>query len=894
MDFITRDDLIAAMNQWTLEKPRTLSEILVARGALDPADRMILDQMVDRHIARHGGDARQSLSSLDIGPTARSALDPIDDADVKESLRGLSQVESTQPFEPGQEQTASWSDRGGFPNERFQIIRLIDEGGLGRVFLARDGELNREVALKQMKEQAAESAQSRARFVLEAEITGNLEHPGVVPVYAKGECDGRPYYAMQFVRGENLKSAADQFHGDRKLADDPARQKAELQKLLRRFLTVCETMAYAHSRGVIHRDLKPKNILLGPFGQNLVVDWGLAKVVGRPEQEPPSDATLRPASQSGVEPTTAGTRMGTAAYMSPEQARGEVGRVNPASDIYCLGATLYYLLAGRPPFEGDDNVELMLKVERGQFRPSREVNPAIDRALDAICRKAMALNPEDRYQSPSALAEDLEHWLSDQPVAAYPEPVHTRAARWIRRHRQLAGSLGAVFFVALLAIAYHDWMISRAENKARGQLKITLGSLGYMLELCGVSLASLPNTERLRENVANNGLAVCRQLGESFPDDAGVQLGTSQVYRVIAGIQRIMGQFEGSRQASDRAIVILSQLSDSDPKDPEPRSWLVESLIDRGSLLYMHGRTPESERDFDLAIAEAERLKNNSHVDLYPRGKGMALINLSELYAGRGQAKQALSAAETAVELLGPLAQPETPLPRTPGDRWLLAIALLDRGSAKKLSGDKTAALRDLEEAERVAGRLSREMPDYDDAKFQLVRLWNLRSEWLADDPSRLGDALNTADRAIDALNALIKRSQSISFYPEQLALSRTTRARVRYLLGPASYDDALADCDAARKLAAGLIDAARNRTGKNPHYLSILGRAHEVESHVHRQKGEMEGWRSSLIAARDMLEQTLAIDDSRANDRDLLADIVKRLDEARGSNSKPASSSNR
>jgi serine/threonine-protein kinase len=893
MDFITRDDLVAAINQWTCEKSRMLSDILVERGALDPGDRIVLEQIVDRHIARHGGDARQSLSSLDLGPTARSALDPIDDTEIKESLSGPSQMEATQVFEPGRDEPASWSHRGGFSDGRFQIIRLIDEGGLGWVFLARDGELNREVALKQIKEGVVDYERSRARFLFEAEITGNLEHPGVVPVYGKGEYhDGRPYYAMQFVRGENLKTAADRFHRDRDLSADPARRRAELQKLLRRFLTVCDTMAYAHSRGVIHRDLKPKNILLGPFGETLVVDWGLAKVVDRPEHEPPSDATLRAPSQSGVEPTTAGTRLGTAAYMSPEQARGDVGQVTPASDIYGLGATLYYLLAGRAPFEGEDNVELMLKVERGEFRPPREVNPSIGRALDAICRKAMALEPADRYQSPSALAGDLEHWLSDQPVAAYPEPVHTRAARWVRRHRQLAGSLGALALLAVLAIVYHDRTISRAENKARGQLKITLGSLGYMLELCGVSLALLPNTERIREEVANNGLAVCQQLGENFPEDAGVQLGTSQVYRVIAGIRRIMGQFEGSRQASDRAITILSRLCESDPKDPEPRSWLVESVIDRGTLLYMHGRTLESERDFELAIAEAEKLKNNNRADLQPRGKGMALINLSEIYVARGQAKDALAAAETAVELLGPLAQPKTPAPRTPGDRWLLSIALIDRASAKKLKGDKTAALGDLEEAERVANHLLSEVQDFNDAKFQLARLWNLRSEWLAEEPTRLDDALKTADKAIETLNALIKGFQSIPFYREQLALTLTTRARVLDLLGPARYDDALADCEAARKIAADLIDAARDRIGKNPHYLSSLGRAHEIESHLRRRKGDMEGSKRSLMAARDMLEQTLACDDSRASDRKLLADIVKRLDET--ASSKPGSNSSR
>ncbi len=323
MDFITRDDLVEAMHQWTLVKSQTLSEILVAKGALDPDDRSILEKMVDRHVARHGGDPRQSLTALEVAPNARSLLEPIDDPDIQESLSTLSAILSASAKRGDSSETANWTS-GEHGACRFRTIELIDEGGLGKVYLARDSELNRDVALKQMKEDIARHPQSRARFVFEAEITGNLEHPGVVPVYGKGEySDGCPYYAMQFVRGENLKTAADLFHRDAELAADPVARKAELQKLLRRFLTVCETMAYAHSRGVIHRDLKPRNILLGPFGETLVVDWGLAKVVGRAEDLPREEATLRPPSSSDVEPTTAGTRMGTVAYMSPEQGAGK-------------------------------------------------------------------------------------------------------------------------------------------------------------------------------------------------------------------------------------------------------------------------------------------------------------------------------------------------------------------------------------------------------------------------------------------------------------------------------------------------------------------------------------------------------------------------------------------
>jgi serine/threonine protein kinase/Tfp pilus assembly protein PilF len=358
---------------------------------------------------------------------------------------------------------------------RYRILRAHARGGLGEVFVAEDQELHREVALKEIVREYAADHRSRSRFLVEGEITGNLEHPGVVPVYGLGTYqDGRPFYAMRFIRGESLKEAIRRFHDSDVPGRDTGERSLAFRQLLRRFIDVCNAVAYAHSRGVIHRDLKPGNVMLGRFGETLVVDWGLAKV-GVTDQEASSakgteehgERAVQPRSGSQAEPTQLGAALGTPEYMSPEQASGRHDEVGPASDVYSLGATLHTLLTGRAPAVGAAVGKGRLKAHRGEVSSPRQVKRVVPAALEAICRKAMALRPDDRYFSALSLAADIEHWLADEPVAAYPEPLIQRTRRWLRRHRTLATSAAATLVMGLLLLGGAAVLLNNAREQER-------------------------------------------------------------------------------------------------------------------------------------------------------------------------------------------------------------------------------------------------------------------------------------------------------------------------------------------------------------------------------------------------------------------------------------------
>jgi serine/threonine-protein kinase len=388
----------------------------------------------------------------------------VDQAFAADAARHAEQLARVKAILDGVRASASFS-------ERYELQAEIGRGGMGAVLRVVDNKLERPLAMKIIVGQAAAARTGEtppveprqlARFLNEAKLTGQLDHPGIVPVHEVGvDAEGRAYFTMKLVKGQTL---AEVF--EKQSSGDPDWSTPRVLTVIER---VCEAMAFAHERGVIHRDLKPANIMVGDFGEVYVMDWGLARKLGESEEIGGAAAEVDAELSAQISLTRDGAVLGTPAYMSPEQARGEIASLGPQSDVYSLGAMLYQLIAGTPPHlkkgERPSGAEVLARVVTGP--PERLASPTTPPELIAICEKAMAQSAPERYGSVRELAQDLNRFVSGRTVAAFDTSAWAETKQWVRRNKALAAALAAVLLVSTGGAVAFKLKANEAEQNAQ-------------------------------------------------------------------------------------------------------------------------------------------------------------------------------------------------------------------------------------------------------------------------------------------------------------------------------------------------------------------------------------------------------------------------------------------
>jgi serine/threonine-protein kinase len=652
LDLIDGPRFAEACAAWAARSGVELADVLLERGWLTPADKADVDRLLERKLKR--GAIPTSLAGL-VHEDAHRVLQILCDPAVNRTLAGLSLG--------GEDATASLLDPPANNRGHFLMLRLHAVGGIGQVWLARDDAVGRDVALKELRPDRNGEPAAVARFLTEVRITGQLEHPGVVPVYEllPPSAGQQACYAMRFIKGQTLSAAASVYHRRR---SGGTANPLDLRALLNAFVAVCNTLAYAHARGVIHRDLKGANVVLGDYGEVMVVDWGLAKVVGGAEAAAGPPVTLPAGAAAGE--TLPGHVIGTPAYMPPEQAGGHAAEVGPLSDVYGLGAILYEILTGQPPFAGADVSEVLSNVVRQQPTPPRRVWPGVPRPLEAVCLRALAKQPADRYASAADLARDVQRWLADEPVSAYREPWTGRLWRAARHHKPLVTGAAALVATALTALVVGLILLGREKartetaraqavanfRKARDVLNTFYGQLGkdYLL--------NEPGLQPLRKELARQALAFHDDFVREQGDDPDVRADKGESLLALADITNDTGEKPEAVNLAGKALALFEGLAREHPVVADYRRAQARCHLKLGAFFYGVDDLSGSETAFRQGQDVYQRLLNDAPPNAADQnGLGVCANNLALLHLRKGKFDDARTSLTDALRVRENLAR---------------------------------------------------------------------------------------------------------------------------------------------------------------------------------------------------------------------------------------------
>ena len=774
-DLIDQTQFADVCAGWAMRLERPLSDLLIERGWITETDRGDVERKLERKLKKNQGDVRATLGAV-AEIEAREILHEIKTSQVRQSINGLAPVRGhvlVETLVPRASQRESL---------RYTLTRLHAEGGLGKIWIAHDTDLNRDVALKEIKSSVAPNPESWRRFLKEAQITGQLEHPNIVPVYelARRKEDDQPFYTMRFLRGQTLRDSIAEFH--RRRAGKPANRLELQRQLLEPFVKVCQAVGYAHSRGVIHRDLKPENVVLGGHGEVVVLDWGLAKVVGQPDddvrtaQEPRISVSI----EAETKPTVG--QVGTPVYMAPEQVEANNDAIDTRTDIYGLGTILFEALTAHPPASGATIGEVFSKIQAGNLSKAREIEPTVPRALEAICSKALERDRSKRYRRAEDLAEDVRRWIVDEPVSVYRDPVAVRVLRWGRHHRTLATTLAALAMTTVIGLSLGVALIERERGRTEAQRKVASANAtralhnlrlaqdaadGLLGEVADVDLADIPQMEPVRKKLLEKARAGYQQFMVEEGDDPRVRWGAARAQVRLGDIQALLGDVPKAEASYREGAAELEGLSTNEPATGDFRRDLARASQGLGVLLKDANRFQEGEARLRGAIRlreEITALPDSTADD--QRALADARYQLGALLARRGTAgpddvlayRAALEVQQGLVKQYGDRPEFRTQLARFRNNLAILQNVL---GNPRESEATLRATLELLAPSVQVQEPLP-------GPRWQFARVSNNLGSLLL--KGRTDEADNHLRRAQSLLSKLAAEFPVVTQYPLELA----------------------------------------------------------------------------------------------------------------------------
>jgi tetratricopeptide (TPR) repeat protein len=599
---------------------------------------------------------------------------------------------------------------GDLPN--YEILAELGRGGMGVVYQARQQSLNRLVALKMISAGAHADRDTLARFRIEAEALASLQHPNIVPVYEVGEHAGCPFLAMEYLEGGTL---ADHIAG----RPQPPRAAAALVEQLARAMHV------AHQRGIIHRDLKPANVLFASGGVTGAREPGhsLLSIRHAPLIPKITDFGLAKRLAEGPGRTSSGMILGTPSYMAPEQARGHIRDIGPPTDVYALGAILYELLTGQPPFREETVMATLRRVESDDPTAPSRFSRRLPGDLETICLKCLAKEPSKRYATAAELADDLGRFLEGRPIAARPAGPGERVWKWVKRRPVWAALIVVIAAAAIIVLAMgFSWSVEvgRERDRALHGLQVARRAIDDLyVKMASERLFDEPQLDPLCQELLEKAQGLYEELAREHVADPDVRRDTALAWFRLGDIHRRLDHYQSAESAYGEAVVRLEGLRHDDAEEPRHTQNLANSHNWLGELLREHNRLAEAERHYRAAQAlQQELVRRFPREPAYQRELARSHFNLGIVEKDTNRLSDSRANSDWAVAMLTALHQAD---PGGPNVRQDLARALTNRGVLHRLCGRPGDAGTDYDQAITLLEELRHDFPARSAYKFELA-----------------------------------------------------------------------------------------------------------------------------------------------------------------------------